>query len=48
MAEAKRMLREADTNGDGKISQQEFSALLRDNVAPDSLSLYDNRMSVKA
>lgn len=40
------MLREADANGDGKISHSEFSGLLRDNVAPDSLSLYDNRLRV--
>jgi calcium-dependent protein kinase len=44
MAEAKRMLREADANGDGKISRAEFSGLLRENVTPDSLSLYDNRL----
>lgn len=44
LAEAKRMLREADANGDGKISRSEFSALLRENVAPDSLSLYDSRL----
>jgi len=28
------MLREADENGDGRISRQEFYNLLRDNVAP--------------
>jgi calcium-dependent protein kinase len=44
LAEAKRMLREADANGDGKISRAEFSGLLRENVMPDSLSLYDNRL----
>eukprot|EP00878_Enallax_costatus_P014411 GHUV01015071.1.p1 GENE.GHUV01015071.1~~GHUV01015071.1.p1 ORF type:complete len:625 (+),score=149.12 GHUV01015071.1:250-1875(+) len=45
IAEAKRMLREADENGDGRISKQEFYNLLRDNVAPDSLSMYDDRLS---
>lgn len=45
IAEAKRMLREADENGDGRISRQEFYNLLRDNVAPDSLSMYDDRLS---
>jgi calcium-dependent protein kinase len=44
MAEAKRMLREADANGDGRISRTEFCALLQENVAPDSLSLYDARL----
>jgi calcium-dependent protein kinase len=39
------MLREADENGDGRISRQEFYNLLRDNVAPDSLSMYDDRLS---
>jgi len=40
------MLREADSNGDGRISRDEFHALLRDQVTPDSLSLYDNRLRV--
>jgi hypothetical protein len=40
------MLREADANGDGKISLAEFSSLLHENVAPDSLSLYDSRMRI--
>mgnify|MGYP001807551198 CR=1 FL=1 len=35
LAEAKLMLREADTNGDGKISREEFFDLLRDGHAPD-------------
>ncbi|GBF98366.1 calcium dependent kinase [Raphidocelis subcapitata] len=48
LAEAKRMLREADANGDGRISRAEFSALLRETVAPDSLSLYDSRLRVHA
>ena len=46
VAEAKRMLREADENGDGRISRQEFYNLLRDNLAPDSLSMYDSRLSL--
>lgn len=45
IAEAKRMLREADENGDGRISKQEFYNLLRDNIAPDSLSMYDDRLA---
>lgn len=45
-AEAKRMLREADANGDGKISRAEFGGLLRENMSPDSLSLYDNRLKI--
>jgi hypothetical protein len=40
------MLREADANGDGQISRAEFAGLLRENVSPDSLSLYDNRLMV--
>jgi calcium-dependent protein kinase len=42
------MLREADENGDGRISRQEFYNLLRDNVAPDSLSMYDSRLSTSS
>ncbi|MEW5305938.1 MAG: hypothetical protein WDW36_008448 [Sanguina aurantia] len=45
VAEAKLMLREADTNGDGKISREEFYALLKNSQAPDSLSFYDDRQS---
>jgi hypothetical protein len=37
------MLREADTNGDGHISKEEFFSLLADQHAPDSLSFYDSR-----
>lgn len=47
VTEAKRMLREADENGDGKISKEEFSNLLRYNIAPDSLSMYDDRLAMK-
>jgi calcium-dependent protein kinase len=42
---AKQMLREADTNGDGKISRDEFSELLKEHQAPDSLSFYDDRLT---
>lgn len=42
VAEAKRMLRECDENGDGKISREEFSNLLRQSVR-DDLALYDSR-----
>jgi hypothetical protein len=38
------MLREADANGDGRISRQEFTELLQSSVVPDSLSLYDDRL----
>jgi calcium-dependent protein kinase len=38
------MLREADANGDGKISRQEFTKLLQSSVVPDSLSFYDDRL----
>lgn len=31
--------------GDGRISREEFHNLLRHNVAPDSLSMYDDRLS---
>eukprot|EP00197_Chlamydomonas_leiostraca_P016234 CAMPEP_0202862620 /NCGR_PEP_ID=MMETSP1391-20130828/3593_1 /ASSEMBLY_ACC=CAM_ASM_000867 /TAXON_ID=1034604 /ORGANISM="Chlamydomonas leiostraca, Strain SAG 11-49" /LENGTH=572 /DNA_ID=CAMNT_0049542175 /DNA_START=227 /DNA_END=1946 /DNA_ORIENTATION=- len=43
-AEAKLMLREADTNGDGQISREEFYDLLKESHAPDSLSFYDDRL----
>ena len=38
------MLREADANGDGKISREEFTQLLASSVVPDSLSFYDTRL----
>lgn len=44
LQQAKLMLREADINGDGRISKKEFMDLLRHTHAPDSLSLYDNRV----
>lgn len=43
VAEAKRMMREADENGDGRISREEFSNLLRHSVR-DDLALYDSRL----
>jgi len=43
VAEAKRMLREADEDGDGRISREEFSNLLRHSI-PDELTLYDSRL----
>lgn len=42
--QAKRMLREADTNNDGKISKEEFLDLLEEATLPDSLSQYDSRI----
>ncbi len=47
LSEAKMMLREADTNGDGKISREEFFYLLKESHAPDSLSFYDDRLSLE-
>ncbi len=38
------MLREADTNGDGRVSREEFYNLLQEHQAPDSLSFYDTRL----
>lgn len=39
------MLREADANGDGLVSQEEFSTLLADSHnLPDSLNQYDSRL----
>lgn len=42
--EARAMLREADTNEDGKISREEFYSLLKNVQAPDTLALYDHRL----
>jgi len=42
--EARTMLREADTNGDGKISREEFTDLLTSGPNPDILSHYDARL----
>lgn len=46
-AEAKKMLREADANGDGRISKEEFNDLLKNQHAPDSLSFYDDRLAIR-
>ena len=43
--EARTMLREADTNGDGLVSREEFAELLTvGGSAPDLLFLYDTRL----
>lgn len=39
------MLREADANGDGRISKEEFIALLQEASMRDSLDQYDSRYS---
>lgn len=46
LAEAQKMLREADVNGDGRISREEFFRLLSGPGMGmhDSLSMYDNRL----
>ena len=39
------MLREADDNGDGQVSLQEFRDLFAaQNVVPDALEQYDSRL----
>ena len=47
-SQARRMVREADTNGDGKVSREEFVELLQDTNVPDSLEHYDSRLSIAA
>ena len=44
LAVAKRMLREADKNEDGRISREEFYNLMAGTVATDTLSQYDSRL----
>ena len=43
-AQARMMLREADTNRDGQISKEEFQQLMRNTVVPDALEQYDSRI----
>lgn len=42
--QAQRMVREADLNGDGKVSREEFMSLLGASSVPDSLDQYDPRL----
>lgn len=42
--EARSMLREADANGDGRVSREEFAELLSAGSIPDGLSQYDPRL----
>lgn len=47
MQEARKMLREADANGDGRISREEFFQILTGPAMGmhDSLSMYDDRLA---
>lgn len=44
LVQARRMLREADVNGDGLISKEEFVSLLGETNVADSLDQYDARL----
>lgn len=45
--QAKQLIREADLNGDGKVSKEEFNKLLEpDQHTTDSLSFYDDRLAL--
>lgn len=44
LLEARSMLREADTNGDGRVSREEFSDLLTAGSTVDGLNQYDARL----
>ena len=48
LAEAAALLREADADGDGRISRAEFDAMLCEATADDALSLYDARLAAAA
>ena len=45
LVQARRMLREADTDGDGKVSREEFHSLFSQSSVPDGLGQYDARYS---